>query len=181
MLEMIWTILWNVVWPIKGIIYMEEQLIQWGLAFIIAYFDEIGVILVILFGIGMMIRSAHLSHYFRDVRSMFGRFCLGLLATVLNIFLAWIFLIWGAARGTLARTERANTHRVHAHRHGLHHQVIGGRASLHYRFGRWIFRTLYTYVFRFIPNTTIREWTARIVALVIILWGCWNIPYDLTH
>lgn len=163
MFEMIMHILWNVVWPIKGIIYMEEQLLQWGLAFIIAYSAEIGTIVIICLGIGMLLYSAHLSRYFRGVRSGARRFAHGVFILLRNILFAWWYLIWGAIHGAVNRDEQ------------------GSRTSLHYRFGRWIYRMLYLYVFRFIPRNDVRRIVSRIVALVIILWGVWNIPYDLTH
>ena len=110
MLEMILQMLYDVVWPIKGIIYMEEQVLQWGLAWVLYNAEGLGVIVIILFGIGMMLSSYNLGAYFRNVRSFGMRMLLGLFATLLNILLAWFFLIWGALRGTLASTERTNRH-----------------------------------------------------------------------
>ena len=163
MFEMIIHILKNVVWPIKGIIYMEEQLLQWGLAFIITYSAEIGTILIICLGIGMLLYSAHLNRYFRGVRSNVRRVVHVIFIMLRNILFAWGYLVWGAIHGNVGCNEQ------------------GSRTSLHYRFGRWIYRMLYLYVFRFIHRNNVRRIVSRIVALVIILWGVWNIPYDLTH
>lgn len=181
MLEMILMMLYDVVWPLKGIIYMEEQVIQWGIAIVTVYADFWGPIVIMVFGIGMMIRSYNLGAYFRDVRGFGMRMLLGFMAMVANILLAWVFLVWGALRGTLNCGERANTHRVRARGCHLNYQVVGGQASLHYRMGRGLYRLIYNYVFRFISNRNVRMILSRALALFIILWGVWNIPYDLTH
>ena len=181
MFEMILQMLFDVVWPIKGIIYMEEQVIQWCLAWVLYYTDSLGVIVIILFGIGMMLSSYNLGGYFRNVRNFGLRMLLGFLATILNILLAWFFLVWGAIRGTLANAERTNVHRMEVHGRHMHYRVIHGRSGLHYRMGRGLYRLIYTYVFRFIGNNNVRMILSRALALLIILWGVWNIPYDLTH
>ena len=181
MFEMILEMLYDVVWPIKGIIYMEEQVLQWGLAWVLYNAEGLGVIVIILFGIGMMLSSYNLGRYFRNVRGFGMRLLLGLFATVLNILLAWFFLIWGALRGTMANTERTNMHRMEVHGRHMHHRVIFGQSSLHYRMGRGLYRLIYTYIFRFIRNANVRMILSRALALLIIVWGAWNIPYDLTH
>lgn len=181
MFEMVLEMLLDVVWPLKGIIYMEEQVLQWGILWVLSYTDTLGVIVIMLFGIGMMLSSYNLGRYFRSVRSFGMRMLLGLLATILNILLAWFFLIWGAVRGTLANMERTNTHRMEVHGRHMHHRVIAGQSSLHYRMGRGLYRLIYTYVFRFIGNNNVRMILSRALALLIIVWGAWNIPYDLTR
>ena len=161
MVEMIMMILYHVVWPPKGIIYMEEQLLQWGVALLIGYSAEIMVIAITIFGIGMLLYSANLSRYFRRVRGSATRLGYGVLYALRNILFAWAYLVWGAVHGRVDMSER------------------GSRTSLHYRFGRWLYRMLYIYVFRFIHNNRVREIVSRVIALVIIFWGVWNIPGDL--
>lgn len=161
MIEMILMILFNVVWPPKGIIYMEEQLLQWGIALLKGYSTEIMVIVITIFGIGMLLYSANLSRYFRRVRGSIRHLGFGLLYAIRNILFAWYYLVWGAIHGRVDRSEH------------------GSRTSLHYRFGRWLYRMLYIYVFRFIHNNRVREIVSRVIALVIIFWGVWNIPGDL--
>ena len=160
--EMVLSMIFDVVWPPKGIIYMEEQILQWGFAWLLSYSEKIVILAIILFGIGMLIYSAHLSRYFRGVRSGAERFGQGLFRALRNVIFAWWFLIVGAVRGTVSMNEPCRR-----------------RTSLHYRFGRWLYRMMYLYVFRFIHAPRVREIVARVAALVIILWGVWEIPSAL--
>ena len=118
-------------------------------------------IVITIFGIGMLLHSANLSRYFRGLRGRATRFAYGVLFTLRNIVFAWFYLVWGAIHGRVDMSEN------------------GSRTSWHYRFGRGLYSVLYLYVFRFIHNNRVRVIVSRVIALVIIFWGVWNIPGDL--
>ena len=180
-MEMFWEILKSLLWPIKGIIYFEEQVLQWGLAYLIVYSTQIMAIVITLFGIGLMLHLSHQREYMRRSTFRLGAFMVIVLAFLFNIAFAWVFLILGAVRGTVGRGERVTNYTIETNAGRMHTRRERNYPSLHYRLGRWIYRTIYTYVFPFVANVRLRSVLSRVLALVIILWGVWHIPYDLTH
>lgn len=178
-LEFFLHVLWQIVWPPKGIIYMEEQAVQWIVAITHAYLLEYGYLLIICFGIFLALASVLNLPKIRYGRT-FSRILNSLLNIVLRILLAWVFLIYGA----LASDDNGNRGEVNVQvrrRIGFH---TLRHTSLHFRLGRWLYRTAYR-LLGYIPaiqrNDRARHIIARIIAMVIILWGVWHIPYDITH
>ena len=172
-------VLWQIVWPIKGIIYMEEQVVQWIVAIVHAYLYTYGYLLIICFGILLAIISALSLPKVRCGRT-FSRILHSLIALIIRILFAWVFLIYGALRGELEGTRGEGNVQI-SRRFGFHRIRY---TSLHFRLGRWLYRTAYRLI-GYIPaiqrNDRIRTIIARTIAMIIILWGVWHIPYDIMH
>ena len=178
-LEFFLHVLWQIVWPPKGIIYMEEQAVQWIVAITHEYLLHYGYILIILFGFWIPFSSVFKFPKVRYGRS-FSRMLNSLLNIVIRILFAWVFLIYGA----LASDDNGNRGEANVQirrRIGFH---TLRHTSLHFRLGRWLYRTAYRLI-GYIPaiqrNDRIRHILARVIAMMIILWGVWHIPYDITH
>ena len=184
-------IIWNLLWPPKGIIYMEEQIFQWGYVFAKAYiYDNMPNIIIlatlyILFVYILFDRPYRPHHAGGHLMRRIIGFLLRLLTT---IFLSWFFLVYGALRGQLRGNRGEGNARIS---YGLRPRTLVGRAifsfsrlSLHFRLGRGIYRIFYR-ILGIIPpvrrNARVRSILARVITLLIVLWGVWNIPYDLTH
>lgn len=187
--EMLMSILWQVIWPLKGIIYMEEQILQWGLAFALVYFKHYGYMLLIVAALYFVVTYIVLSRT-PHMRIHTGRM-LHFVITILCVILgAWVLLIFGALVGNHGNRGENVARGTLNHRTPL----FGGWAivrsityvSLHFRLGRAIYRGFYRLI-GYIPffgrteNARFREVVARVLALFVILYGAWNIPYDLTH
>ena len=178
-LEFFLHVLWQIVWPPKGIIYLEEQAVQWIVAITHEYLLHYGYILIILLGFWILFSSVFKFPKVRYGRS-FSRMLNWLFNIVIRILFAWVFLIYGA----LASDNNGNRGEANVQirrRIGFHSLRY---TSLHFRFGRWLYRTAYR-LLGYIPgiqrNDRARHIIARVIAMVIILWGVWHIPYDLTH
>lgn len=187
--EMLMSILWQVIWPLKGIIYMEEQILQWGLAFALVYFKHYGYILLIIVALYFVVTYIILSRMLHMPIHIGG--ILHFFITIFCVILgAWVLLIFGALVGNHRNRGESVARRTLNYRRPL----FGGLAivrsityvSLHFRLGRAIYRGFYRLI-GYIPflgrteYTRFREVVARILALFVILYGVWNIPYDLTH
>lgn len=177
------TIIISIVWPIKGIIYMEEQALQWIFAIGTVYLREYGYILLILLGIGLILSFGHYRRVLYGARGAIVATIVLLVTVVINVCLAWFYLIYGAINGRMADTHQPLRLSVRRNpRNRLHLVLDRTNPSLHYRLGRWLYRT-FNRLLLHIPriNPTFCSALARVIALVVILWGVWNIPYDLTH
>lgn len=184
--EFLLYVLWSIVWPPKGIIYMEEQAIQWLVAFSHAWIKINGAAIIMVIAIYMVImfvvfeRRPHVGRGGGLLRRIL-RFVLDFIVVVL---FAWIFLIYGALRGEVNGNRGESNARVehNVRRFGMTYRFI--RLSMHFRLGRAIYR-FFHWLIGYIPviarNNRARDIIARGLALVVILWGVWNIPYDLTH
>lgn len=183
--EFLFSVIFSILWPLKGIIYMEEQALQWIVAFAKVYFRECGYVLLIIFGICLM---CSFGRYRRVVRGAVGLIITAivwLLTLLMNVCLAWMYLIYGAVNGRMTDTHQPRRLSIQRdQRNRL--KLVWSRTnpSLHYRLGRWLYRTFNRLLSR-IPlvrtNSRFCSGLARVIALVVILWGVWHIPYDLTH
>lgn len=185
-----WEVIISLLWPPKGIIYLEEQMLQWVLAIGKVWFkyhmpEIIIAVTIYLLVMYVVFERTHCHHGGRTIHRV-----MGFLGRIfLNIALAWAMLIYGALRGEVAGNRGEGNARVTTTA-TLHRSRLWAvtqsftRLSLHFRLGRAIYRLVYR-VLGFIPymnnNDRVRHIVARIVAMIIIVWGAWNIPYDLTH
>lgn len=185
-------VLFQIILPPKGIIYMEEQLVQWAYAFISVilgnWLKAGGSIIIICIGIVMLFNLGGLNRLFhgltRQLVMRISRIVAWLLTLIINLVLAWVYLIYGAVRGQLDDSNEPWTFWFHSVGGHIHFHYSRTHRPLHFRLGRWLYRKLFGLVDRFAPDTTsprTKEHIARGLALFVILWGCWHIPYDITH
>lgn len=189
--EFLMYVVWSLIWPPKGIIYFEEQLFQWIFAFGSVWMMHnmasiiIAITIYFLFAYIVFERRGCHRHGITAGRSILNfvfRMCV-------TIAMSWFMLIYGAVRGQINGNRGENNARVTTnitYRRGRFYNVVQSfvRLSVHFQIGRGLYSLAYR-LLRYIPfmqdNDRARHITARIIALVIILWGVWNIPYDLTH
>ena len=191
--EFLWEIIVSIIWPPKGIIYMEVQALMWLYTLIKVWLINNGYLLLIGLGIVLAISYSVFGNARPRVPRMgFHRIWHTIIRGITNITFAWFFLIYGAGWGDLNGNNGANnatytyTRRVHA---GPVWNVVHNfsRVSLHFHLGRGIFRIFYRLlgcVSRFNNNPNeerTRVIIARVLAMLVIFWGVWMIPYDLTH
>lgn len=190
--EFVREILWSLFWPPKGIIYFETQVLMWIYTLIKVWLIHNGYILLIAAAIIFAISCAVFGNTrVRMPRMMFHRVWNSFLRVLTNIVFAWFFLVYGATCGEVRGNNGENnatisySRRVHT---GPIWNVVHNfsRLSLHFHLGRGIFRLFY-WVLGFIPRfrngleERTRRTIARVLAMVVIFWGVWMIPYDLTH
>ena len=183
-------ILFTIVWPIKGIIYMEEQALQWCYAYLSVLLANYGYVFLILFGIALMISMEHYRHVLRGTANIVFATIIQFFTIILNVLLAWCYLVYGAINGRMDDSHQP--HRLYVRRAPHNHIVLRfeeNNTTLHYRMGRGLYRIFFNgltalsrfRIFRFLQRRQTRSILARGLALVIIVWGMWHIPYDLTH
>ena len=180
-MEMFWEIVKDLLWPLKGIILFEEQALEWGLAWLIANSTNIIGTIIVIFGIGMLLSYSNIEGYMRRSRFRLLAFLVLAIAIPINILIAWVSLILGAARGRITASEPVTSYTLETHDGRMRTRRERNRANLHYRLGRWIYSTFYNRVFFFIENVNVRAAFSRGIALLIILWGVWHIPYTLLN
>ncbi len=181
----------QVVWPPKGIMYMEEQLLQWVLAVSSVLLGNLlrtcGYIIVVMIGIVMVFNLGGFSRLFHGWFLRFTRsisvFVAWLFTQLVNLLLAWFYLIYGAVRGQMDDSNAPYCVWFHSIRGHIHFHYNKTYRPVHYRLGRWLYRKFHALVNRLAPsmNARTKERIARGLALFVILWGVWHIPYDLTH
>lgn len=183
-------IFWDLVFPPKGIIYFEFQVLLWIYAltktWIVYHAADLLILGAIIFVIAFCVLGRTNFHVRGGtIRRIFDT----ILRVLVNIAFAWFFLIYGAVRADVAGNAGENIARVNYSRR-VRTSTFGNvvynftRLSIHFHIGRGLFRLAYR-LLGYIPymrdNEVIHRRTARGVALFIILWGVWRIPYDLTH
>ena len=188
--QFLWDVFLSLIWPPKGIIYFETQVLMWIYAYskvwLIHNMPMIITAAAIIFVIGCAVFGRTRLHM---PRGMFPRVFGTIFRVLTNIVFAWGLLIYGAAVGQVdtadgeANARITYTRRIHT---GPVWNVVHSftRLSLHFYLGRGIFR-LFFYLLGFIPrlreNARNRGIIARVLTFVVIFWGVWMIPYDLTH
>lgn len=188
MLELLWYIISNALWPIKGIIMMEERLILYSLTIGIIYLgDFVGVIAIMLIGLTLAL-TLSFRRTWNGVSGFFSTFCMVCIVTILNIVSAWFYLVYGAINGRVANTHvpRRLAIRRNSHNH-VHVVFTNDRPTWHYQLGRGIYRLFFrgvNWVLRILhipARGFIAATIARALALVVILWGVWYIPQDIIN
>ena len=183
-------VLFTIIWPVKGIIYMEEQALQWCYAYLSVLLANYGYVFLIIFGIALMISMGHYRHVLRGTRGIIIATLIWALTVIVNTVLAWIYLLYGAVNGRIDNSHQP--HRIsvqRGHHNHLDFRFDANNPTLHYRMGRGLYRIFFNgltalarvRIFRFLQNRQVRSIIARCIALIIIVWGVWHIPYDLTH
>ena len=189
--EFLLYVIWSILWPPKGIIYMEEQAIQWLVAFSHAWINAYGGAIITVIAIYVVIMFVVFERMPRPAAhgGIIGRIFRFVWSMIVVILFAWVFLIVGALVGQregnrgerFARVENQYTNHI-TRNFGTTFRIT--RLSLHFRLGRAIYRFCF-WLTGFIPaiarNNRLHEVLARVLAMVVILWGVWNIPYDITH
>lgn len=185
-------ILLSLLWPPKGIIYMETQILMWLYAIVKVWLKHNGYVLLIGAGIIFAISCAVFGNTrVRMPRMAFHRIWSTIARVVTNIVFAWFFLIYGAARGEVRGNAGQNNATISHSRRvyvGPVWNVVHNftRISLHFHLGRGLFRLFYR-LLGLIPRLSnengerSRRVIARLLAMVVIFWGVWMIPYELTH
>lgn len=172
-----------------GIIRFENQLVMAVYAYckvwLIHYMPVLIMVAAIIFMIGSAVFGRTRPHMPRGIlHRVFGT----LFRVFINIIFAWIFLIYGAVAGHVNGNNGENnatisyTRRIHT---GPIWNVVHSftRLSLHFYLGRGIFRLFYRilgYIPRLREDGRVREYIARALTLLVILWGFWKIPADWT-
>lgn len=188
--QYLWEFFLSLIWPPKGIIYLETQILMWiyatGKVWLLKNIPLLLIAGAIIFAISSTVfgrTRIHMRH------GIFHRFFGTILRVLTNIAFAWVFLIYGAAAGQVNTDNGENnarisyTRRVHT---GPIWNVVHSftRLSLHFHLGRGLFRLFYRllgHISSLRNNDRNRVIFARILAFVVIFWGVWMIPYDLTH
>lgn len=183
-------IIWTIIWPVKGIIYMEEQALQWVYAYASVWLANYGYVFLIIFGIALVISMEHYHRVLRGSVNIIFATVVQFFTIILNVLLAWGYLIYGAVNGRMDDSHQP--HRLYVHR-APHNRITlrfeENNTTLHYRMGRGLYRIFFNgltalsrfRIFAFLQRRQVRSIIARCIALVIIVWGMWHIPYDLTH
>lgn len=188
--ELLLYIFWSLIWPPKGIIYFEEQVLQWIFAFGSVWtrhhMADLLIIIAIYFIFAYIVferRNCH-RHGITAGRSILNF----ILRMFVAIGMSWFMLVYGAVRGEINGTggeENATIRTNFTHRRGMFYNVVQSivRLSVHFQIGRGLYRIAYRILGRvpLVQNDRVRHLVARIIALVIILWGVWRIPFDLMH
>ncbi len=188
--EFLLSVIKDLLWPPSGIIYAEVQIIMQACVLLKVWLEHYGYVLLIGAAIIFAISCAVFGNTrVRTPRSGFNRFFATLGRIIVNIIFAWIFLFYGA----LAGNERNNngeenarisyTRRIHT---GPIWNIVHSftRLSLHFHLGRGIFRLFYR-LLGLIPrfnqeNDRTRRYIARFLTVLVIIWGVWRLPYELT-
>ncbi len=175
--------------PVKGIIYAEEQFLQWHIVLGGVYLQRLMPTIITILAIYFVIMTvfANRQHPFHGGHHHFGNILHHIWRFVVTIVFAWFFLLYGVVAGNNEQAQRsATTTYTYRRRFGRMFEGVNTftRVSLHFRLGRWLYNILYR-VLGHIPalerNARVHRIVALTIALVICLWGVWNIPYDLTH
>lgn len=186
----LWDLFLSIIWPPKGIIYFESQMLMGVYAYTKVWFiyhgAEILIALAIIFAISCAVFGRT---RMRLPRNFVGRVLGTILRVLTNIAFAWILLVYGAVRGQLENTNGEENARISYNRRvhtGRIWNIVHSftRLSLHFNLGRWLFRISYRllgHIHQMRENERRRVLFARVIALIIIFWGVWWIPYDLTH
>lgn len=194
-IEYLELIIRNLLWPPKGIILFEEQIFQWCYATLKMYLLLVGIPrLMIVFAIYAVVmyvlfergpRIGHTAHHW--IRRVIGF----VFRLVFVIIFGWVMLIYGAVAGGL-RSERPEndphatqnvTIRLRRTRFITVTQSFT-RLSWHFRFGRFLFRTAYgllSHIRMIETRPRLHRYLARGIALFVIVYKAWEIPYLLTH
>lgn len=188
--QFLWEVFLSLIWPPKGIIYFEAQVLMWIYAYCSAWLNHYMPLILmaaaIIFAISCGVFGRTRMHM---PRGIVHRFFHTIIRLVVNILFAWFFLIYGALAGQVNNANGENNAQISYTRRvytspiwNIVHSFT--RLSLHFHLGRGIFRFFYRLLAR-IPslqgNNRRREIIARVLTLVVCLWGIWNLPYDLTH
>lgn len=196
-MEYLLRIIRSLLWPPMGVILFEEQILQWIFATGKVYFSEVAMPnLIIVFAVYAIImfvvferRPMH--HAGRGIHHGIGRIIGFILRLLFVILFSWAMLIYGALAGGLRGEGPENDPRgmqnITFRRHYFHFIDVSNtfaRLSWHFRFGRWLFRMAYMligHIGLISRNPHVHRTIARAIALFIIIYRAWEIPYLLTH
>ena len=189
-------IITSLLWPPEGIILMEEQLLQRLYATIKAYLTYGGAManILIAFAVYAVIMYViferrnvvgHMLHRgIRRIVAFIGRL-------LFVIFFSWGMLVFGAVGGMLRGEGPEDDPRARQNitirRHYFHFIDVSQtftRISWHFRFGRWLFRTVHWllgHIGVIAARPRLHRFLARAIAIFIIIYRAWEIPYLLTH
>ncbi len=184
----------SLLWPPMGVILFEEQIMQWCYATLKVYILANGANIMIAFAVYAVIMFVvfernpigHRMHH------GIGRFIGFIFRLLFVIIFGWAMLLYGAlvgglrGEGTAGEDNARQT--ITIRRHYFHHMIEVSqrftRLSWHFRFGRWLFRASYWVLghIRVIDERPrLHRTLARGVALFVIVYRAWEIPYLLTH
>ncbi len=165
-------------WPLKGIIFLEVYLLTWVWAFLRADFMKNGVILLIVLTIFVCIGVTLEMRTRRIIGHFFGHVLRYVFALLIRIVLAWVYLVIGVTIGRMDNRFQPPTVTVNANGHHVNLSVSNRTTTLHYRMGRGIYRLLNRGLNRIIPGrySVVAVILARIIAILIAIWGVWDIP-----
>ncbi len=190
----LWDILQEIIQEIfqgepMGIIRFENQFVMATYAYIkawlIHYMPLIIMSAAIIFVIGCAVFGRTRFHM---PRGFFPRIFGTIFTVFINILCAWGLLIYGAVAGQVNNDRGENNARI-THTRRIYTSRIWNivhsftRLSLHFHLGRGIFRLFYRilgYIPRLREATRAREYIARALTLLVILWGTWEIRADWT-
>ena len=169
------TFLAHIFWPLKGIIYLEVYCLVWIYAMAKAWLGEIGAgiltIVVTIFAILVMMGRTNV--FWNASGNAFARIAGGILRLIFALLGAWAFLAWGAINGRIAT----------AREQALPGNMREDNLPLHYRMGRGIYRLLYNGI-SLIPvvnrNAMVVAVISRILSILIVFWGVWDLKRFLT-
>lgn len=184
----------SLLWPPKGIILFEEQVLQWGYATLKVYlqFHMPNIICVIaIYMIAMFVLFERMPNITHTAHHLVRHIISFIFRLLFVVFFSWGMLIFGAVAGRLRGEEVERDSRavqnvninVYRSRWITITQSFT-RLSWHFRLGRWLFRVAYLLLghIEFIRrNPTVHRFFARGIALFVCVYGAWEIPYLLTH
>lgn len=181
--QLIAKILKGLVWPPKGIIYIEAYLLAWVYGFARAYLIHYGSVLLIVLAIIMAISTTigtPPGHLRRSIWRFVRNVLMQLLVICFRVLTAWIYLCIGIFNGRMANTHQPPTLRVHAGGPHLRFVWDTNHLAWHYRFGRWLYRRFNNLLSR-IPNINSRFASlsailARVICAILVLWNIWDLP-----
>lgn len=194
--EYLLVIIRSLIWPPKGIILFEEQVLQWCYATLKVYLLMVGIprimIAFAVYAIVMFVVFERSPHHMGHAVHHGVRHVIGFIFRLLFVILfGWVMLIYGAVGGGLRGEGPENDPRAtqNVNINIFRSRLISvtqsfTRLSWHFRIGRWLFRAAYGllgHIGIIADRPRLHRYIARGIALFIIVYKAWEIPYLLTH
>lgn len=186
-METLKTFLLHIFWPVKGIIYLEVYLLTWIFWMSWVYFSVYGVILLIVATVlfALAVTFNRVCQLRRAGARLAGAVFHSVIGVITAIFRAWWYLLVGVVNGRVATAADQHLPRSIRFDHGRfrRRRLNNDELPLHYLLGRGLYRLFYRLI-ALIPglngHQNVVATIARILGLVVVLWGVWDIPRFLT-
>ena len=177
----------HLVWPLKGIIYLEVYLLLWIFWMSGVFLPDYGQILLIVATVlfALAVTFNRVCQLRRAGARLAGAVFHSVIGVITAIFRAWWYLLLGVATGRVATAADQHLPWSIRFEHGRfrRRRLHDDELPLHYLLGRGLYRLFYRLI-SLIPglngHQNVVATIARILGLVVVLWGVWDIPTFLT-
>lgn len=174
-------------WPVKGIIYLEVYLLLWIFWMSGVFLPDYGQILLIIVTVlfALAVTFNRVCQLKRAGAELAGAVFHSVIGVITAIFRAWGYLLLGVINGRIATSADQHLPWSIRFEHGRfrRRRLHDDELPLHYLLGRGLYRLFYRLI-SLIPglngHQNVVATIARILGLVVVLWGVWDIPTFLT-